>query len=89
MNEPKKVVRCQGSIHTKHEGNILIAYGGSSIYVKCNDRDCKRWTKLTINIPGLKINLPESGITQEVLPQDYHLHLEPATTAVLKRRSDD
>jgi hypothetical protein len=82
MNKPKQVIRCQGSIHTKHEGNILIAYSGPDLFLKCNDRDCKRWTKITINIPGLKIDLSEAGITQEVLPQDYHLHLQPATTVV-------
>jgi len=85
MLKSKSVIRCQGSIHTKHEGNILIAYDGNSIYVKCNDRDCKRWTKLTINIPGININLSESGIVQEVLPADYHLHLQPATTVVSQR----
>jgi hypothetical protein len=85
MNKPKQVVRCQGSIHTRHEGNILIAFSGSDLYVKCNDRDCKHWTKISINIPGLKIDLSEVGITQEVLPSDYHLHLEPATSVVLGR----
>ena len=85
MNKPKQVVRCQGSIHTKHEGNILIAYSGSEIFVKCNDRDCKRWTKITITIPGLKIDLSEAGITQEVMPPDYHLHLQAATTVVSER----
>lgn len=84
MNKSKQVIRCQGHIHTKHEGNIILAYSGSDLYVKCNDRDCKRWTKVTINFPGLKIDLSEAGITQEVLPADYHLHLEPATSVVLE-----
>ena len=79
---PKKVIRCDGDVHTQHTGNILVAIGGNSMFVKCGDRGCKRWTKITISIPGIKINLSEAGIIQEVMPQDYHLHLEPATTAI-------
>ncbi len=83
---PKQVIRCRGPIHTKHEGNILVAYEGNNIFVKCNDRDCKLWTKLTINIPGINLDLSESGIVQEALPPDYHLHLQPATTVIAERQ---
>jgi hypothetical protein len=85
MGIEKSVIRCHGPIHTQHSGNILLAYKDNSIFVKCNDRACKRWTNLTINIPGINLNLSDAGITQEVLPEDYHLHLAQAMTVVAKR----
>jgi hypothetical protein len=78
----KKVIRCQSPTHRGLQGNILIAVSGSTIFAKCNDRDCHRWTRITINIPGVNINLSEAGIVQESLPEGYHLDLEPATTVV-------
>jgi hypothetical protein len=80
--QSKKVIRCQGQTHGERQGNILVAISGPSIYVKCQDRDCHRWTKITLNIPGLKIDLSTAGMVQEVLPDGYHLDLEPAVTVV-------
>jgi hypothetical protein len=80
--QPKKVIRCQGKTHGDRQGNILIAISGPSVYIKCQDRDCRRWTKLTFNIPGLKLDLSVAGVLQEVLPEGYHLDLEPAMTVV-------
>jgi hypothetical protein len=83
--QPKKVIRCQSKIHTEHQGNILAAVEGNSLFIKCPDRGCRRWTRLTIIIPGIKFNLSEAGIVQDVMPEDYHLHLEPATVVVGRR----
>lgn len=82
---PKKVIRCQSDKHEKN-GNILLALSDKSIFVKCNNGICKNWTKITLNIPGIKLDLTEAGITQEVLPDDYHLHLESATTLVVDHK---
>lgn len=81
----KKVVRCESEIHTKRPGNILCAFDGNSIFILCQDRDCKRWTRLTLNVPGISLNLNDAGITQEAMPKGYHLTLEPAQTAVVGR----
>lgn len=78
----KKVIRCASDVHKKHQGNILCAFEGNTIYIKCNDRDCKRWTKLTLNVPGIEIDLSDAGIVQESLPENYHLHLISAITVV-------
>ena len=78
----KKTIRCTGAIHKSHNGNILIAFNKDSIFVKCQDRDCKRWSKITVNIPGVEIDLSKAGIIQEVMAIDYHLHLETTTTVV-------
>jgi hypothetical protein len=83
--EPKKVIRCSGPLCNHENGNILLAFDKNRIYVKCRNRDCKRWTRITLKIPGLCIDLADAGIVQEVLPEDYHLHLENATVVV----SDD
>jgi hypothetical protein len=80
----KKVIRCQSDKHQTN-GNILVALSDKSIFVKCNNGVCKSWTKITLNIPGLRLDLSEAGITQEVLPDDYHLHLENATSVVVKK----
>ena len=78
----KKVIRCQGDVHKAHQGNILVAISENALYVKCQDRGCKRWTRITINIPGIKINLLDAGIIQDAMPEEYHLTLEPATVVV-------
>lgn len=80
--EPKLAIRCQSKIHGDRGGNLVCAVVNNAIYIKCQDRDCKRWTKLTINVPGIKIDFSSAGIVQEVMPQDYHLHLEPAPVVV-------
>lgn len=80
--KPKKVIRCQSEKHDKSQGNILVAFSDNSIFVKCNNGICKSWTKITLSIPGIRIDLTEAGITQEILPEDYHLHLEPAVSVV-------
>ena len=78
----KKVIRCAGKIHGDHLGNILLAIGKDCLFVKCQDRACKQWTKITLNIPGIDLDLAEVGIVQENLPADYHIHITPATTVV-------
>jgi hypothetical protein len=62
--------------------NILLAFEGNSIFVKCRDWDCKRFTKLTFNFPGLKIDFKDAGIVQEVMFADYHLSLENSVTVI-------
>jgi len=76
----KKVVRC--SNHKTHNGNILAVVDKGAVYIKCPDRGCRRWTKITLNLPGLNIDLRDAGIMQQVMPENYHLTLEPATTVV-------
>jgi hypothetical protein len=80
---PKRVIRCESETHIDHPGNILCAFEGNNLYILCQDRDCKRFTKLTINIPGVNLNLQDAGITQEAMPRGYHLHLEKASTVVV------
>jgi len=79
----KKVVRCQSDKCGKEKSNILFAIEGNSIYVKCRDWDCKKWSKISFVVPGLEIDLSKCGIVQEALPEDYHLHIEPAASVVL------
>jgi hypothetical protein len=79
----KSVIRCASPMCSGNEKpNILLAFEGNSIFVKCRDWDCKRFTKITVNIPGIKIDFKDAGIIQEVLPADYHLSLEPACSVV-------
>lgn len=78
----KRVVRCQSDKCGKENSNILFAFDGNSIYVKCRDWDCKRWTKISVIIPGAEIDFSKCGIVQEVLPENYHLHIENCATVV-------
>ena len=80
----KRVVRCSGPQHVSHPGNILCALEGNRIYLKCQDRGCSRWSRISLSFPGLSLDLAQAGIVQETLPEGYHLHLEPATTVVPK-----
>jgi hypothetical protein len=81
----KLVIRCQDKTHGEKHGNILCAVSENNIFIKCQDRDCHRWTKITFSIPGIKLDLRTAGIVQESMPEDYHLHLEPATTVVTSK----
>lgn len=81
-HESKKVIRCSGFNCNHETGNILLAFAKDRIYVKCRNRDCRRWTRITLRIPGISIDLNDAGIVQEVLPEDYHLNLETATVVV-------
>lgn len=81
----KLVIRCQSKNHSGRQGNILCAVSGSSLFVKCQDRDCHRWTKITIGINGIRLDLTSAGLVQEIMPEDYHLTLEPATTVVSEK----
>jgi hypothetical protein len=78
----KNVIRCIGENHEEGRGNILLALDGDSIFVKCQDRNCRRWVRITLHIPGVSIDLSEAGIVQEVLPENTFLDLKPATVVV-------
>jgi hypothetical protein len=52
----------------------------NGFFVKCSDKDCRRWTKITLNIPGVKLNFTKAGITQEVLPENYHIDHDQSIT---------
>ena len=79
---PKKALRCSNPTCNHGNGNVLLALEGKRIYVKCRNRDCKRISRITIRIPGIDIDFNSAGIVQEVLPEGYHLDLEPAATVV-------
>ena len=81
----KQVIRCTSNAHGERLGNIVCALSDNAIFVKCKERDCSRWTKITISIPGIRLDLSSAGIVQETLPEGYHLHLEPAVTVVGSR----
>jgi len=78
----KKVISCGNPSCNHGNGNILLAVQGNKIFVKCRNSDCRRWTRLTIRIPGINIDLEDAGILQEIMPDGYHLDLEKATTVV-------
>jgi hypothetical protein len=80
----KKVIRCQSDKCGKEKSNILFAYDENSIYIKCRDWDCKRWSKLSFVIPGAEIDLSKCGIVHEILPENYHLHIEPGCSTVVE-----
>jgi len=82
----KYEIRCQNrDVHKRHKGNILAAVGSDGIFVQCRDADCKRWTKIKINIPGVKFDLRNSGIVMELLPPGYHLDMTEAAVVISER----
>ena len=78
----KKIIRCTGPVHESGQGNILIAIEGNSVYVRCHDRACKRWSKITFNL--LSDTLDFAGKVQEVLPEDINLDTKLAATVVAR-----
>jgi len=87
---PKKTILCTGEQGNNHQANIIAAFGKNTIFVRCNDRYCKRWLRIRIMMPGLNINFQKAGFVQELLPKDYHLHLKQATVVVSQyKRSEE
>jgi hypothetical protein len=54
------------------EGNILAFFRGNSIYIKCSDHRCKRWNKITINLPGCNLDFSNAGFIQTKMSKKYH-----------------
>ncbi len=73
-------IRCDGEIHRKHPGRLLIVYDRDALYVKCPDRGCRCWTRIKIHLPGARVNLFDAGLTQETLTADYGFDVETAPT---------
>jgi hypothetical protein len=73
-------IRCQN-----HEGksNVICIVADNGIIVRCPDGKCNRWTKITFNIPGIRLNLKAAGIIQELLPEKYHHDIEEAQSIAI------
>jgi hypothetical protein len=84
MNK-KSVVKCQNSdIHrrSKQGGKILMILGDNNIFIQCRDMACKRWTRIGISFPGIKIDFSKAALTQSVMPEGYHFDISPAATVI-------
>jgi len=64
------------------EGNLLAFLEGNSIYLYCKDRICKRWTKLEINFPGIKIDFSKAGFVQRLMPKNYKFDYKKAVVII-------
>lgn len=80
------VVRCKNSEAHKVngspiDGNILAFLHNESIYIRCPDHDsCKKWNKITIRIPGIRVNYNLAAISQSVI-RDEKIKF-PSTKAI-------
>jgi len=67
-------VRCQAENHLRHNasgGNMVMILEGNSIYAKCGHGTCQKWTRLTVNIPGVNFDFSNVSFTQETLPKTF------------------
>jgi hypothetical protein len=64
------------------EGDLLAFLEGNSIYLYCRDRVCKRWTKIEINFPGIRIDFSKAGIVQRLMPKNYNFDYLKATVVL-------
>ena len=74
----QQVLRCRNKESHKiknGKGKILVVFDGNDIYAYCNDRGCKRWTKITVSIPGININFSNAAITQQVMPDNFKFEI--------------
>lgn len=82
----KQVIRCHNDNDhidpkgIKHRGKILVIFEGENIYIHCGYLRCKRWTKLNISFPGVKIDFSKAAIIREIMPEGYHFDTEDAST---------
>lgn len=67
-----KELRCQNPVHEiKESGNLLFVVDKDSLYVKCNDRGCKRWTRITIQQPGVESNYNNAIFETVPMPEGF------------------
>jgi hypothetical protein len=79
---PKAIqIKCHNSdVHRRSgTGDLLAFLEGNSIYLLCRDRLCKRWTKIEINFPGIKIDFAKAGLVQRLMPEKYNIDYTKAT----------
>ena len=69
-----EVARCRNNrVHFRSDGvgNILFVMEGNSIYAKCTDRGCKRWTRMEISLPGVNIDFSNAALIQSLMPKNF------------------
>jgi len=70
-----RLIRCENSkehyLSKNKRGDILVVLGENSVYAKCTERKCKQWWKITIDIPGIDLNLSNCGVTMEAMPKNF------------------
>lgn len=67
-----KELRCHSSNHNiKSAGGILLIAKGPYLYAKCNDRGCKKWTRIGITIPGVKANFDNAAFETKPMPDNF------------------
>jgi len=56
----------------KHEAHVMLAVvEDDCIYVKCPDQYCKRWNRIKISIPGVKLDFAKVAFTHDVMPKGF------------------
>jgi len=82
------VVKCNNTkVHTYKnreygEGNVLMFFKGNSIYLRCTDNKCKVWNKITIQIPGVNIDLSKAALQQKKMPKDHKFFASTAPIVI-------
>lgn len=74
MAQKPQAVRCQNKVHLGYNsngGNMVMVLKGDSIYVNCPHKKCRRWIKLKIDIPGVKLDFGKVGFVQETMPENF------------------
>ncbi|MCP4651136.1 MAG: hypothetical protein GY853_13805 [PVC group bacterium] len=57
---------------------MLIVFDGNSIYAKCkgsNNHNCKRWTKIDVDFPGIKIDFEKAALKQTAMPKKFRFEM--------------
>jgi hypothetical protein len=83
MDNKTAIVRCfNKKIHTRSDGvgNVLCFIRGDSIFIKCTDQGCKRWTRLLFRLPGVNVDFDSAVIIQKLMPEGYQFDAIPAKT---------
>jgi hypothetical protein len=64
------------------EGRILGFLQGDSIYLYCNERSCKRFTRIKFSWPGVKIDFNKAAIEQTLMPEKHNFRNKLASVLV-------
>lgn len=65
-------------------GNVLCFFERGNIYIKCADRNCKRWTCISFEFPGINIDFTQAAVSQKLMPRNYYFDADNAITIVEK-----
>ena len=69
---PRDFIIVHDNIKEIGDGNVLFYMNGNSIFIKCSDYHCNRWTRIDIKFDGIDFDFSNASFIQGKMPENYH-----------------